>query len=211
MIKAVVFDFDFTLGDSAKGIIASVNYALQKMGYAQAAEETIKKTIGLSLAKTLEALTGNSEDGLTFETYFKEKADEVMVAGTTLYDGIAEMLSSLHAQGIELAIVTTKYHYRIEQILAVNRIGHLIDGIVGGDDVKNPKPNPEGMKLLAERLGIRAEEMLYVGDSIVDAKTAKAAGVTFIAVLTGTTKAEEFAAYPCKKILAEAAELILQL
>lgn len=209
MIKAAVFDFDFTLGDSAKGIIASVNYALEKMGYAQAAEETIKKTIGLSLAKTLEALTGNSEDGVTFEKYFKEKADEVMVAGTTLYDGVAEMLTSLHAQGIKLAIVTTKYHYRIEQILTVNRIGHLIDEIVGGDDVKNPKPDPEGVKLLSERLGIGAEEMLYVGDSIVDAETAKAAGVAFIAVLTGTTEAEEFAAYPCKKILAEAAKLVI--
>lgn len=209
MKKAVVFDFDYTLGDSSNGIIASVNYALEKMEYVQAEDEAIKKTIGLSLAKTLEALTGNAEDGIVFEKYFKEKADEVMVAGTTLYKGVREMLTSLHTQGIKLAIVTTKYHYRIEQILAVNHIENLIDEIIGGDDVKNPKPDPEGMELLSERLGIGAENMLYVGDSIVDAKTAKAAGAEFIAVLTGTTKEKEFAAYPCKKILTEAAELTI--
>lgn len=210
MKKAVVFDFDFTLGDSAKGIIASVNYALEKLGYAQKEENEIKKTIGLSLAKTLEALTGNSKDGVMFETYFKEKADEVMVAETMLYDGITEMLTSLHDRGLKIAIVTTKYHYRIEQILEVNRIRHLIDEIIGGDDVAHPKPDPEGMRLLSEYLEIGMDEMLYVGDSIVDAETAKAAGVAFIAVLTGTTKAEKFAPYSCMQVLAEAAELFIE-
>lgn len=209
MKKAVVFDFDFTLGDSAEGIIASVSYALEKMGYAQAREEEIRKTIGLSLAKTLEALTGNARDGAVFEKYFKEKADEVMVASTKLYDGVEKMLASLREQGVKTAIVTTKYHYRIEQILAVHQISHLVDEVIGGDDVKSPKPDPEGMKLLSERLGIKAEEMLYVGDSLVDAKTAAAAGAEFTAVLTGTTAAEEFAGYPCKRILSTAAELTL--
>lgn len=209
MIKAAVFDFDFTLGDSAKGIIASVNYALENMGYPAETDEAIKKTIGLSLPKTLEALTGNTTDGSTFEAYFKEKADEVMVSSTTLYDGVTDMLSSLHAQGVRLAIVTTKYHYRIESILKVNGISHLIDEIVGGDDVKKPKPDPEGMNLLSDRLGIKLEEMLYLGDSLVDAKTAEAAGVRFMAVLTGTTKAEEFAPYPCEGILAAASLLSL--
>lgn len=209
MKKAAVFDFDFTLGDSAKGIIASVNHALEAMGYAPAEEESIRKTIGLSLPETLRTLTGNEKDGALFETYFKEKADEVMVPKTTLYDGVTEMLASLHEQGIRLAIVTTKYHYRIERILEVNGIGHLIDEIIGGDDVKNPKPDPEGMMLLEERLGIAPEEILYVGDSVVDAKTAQAAGVAFAAVLTGTTTAEDFAPYPCEEILAGAAELAL--
>lgn len=208
MMRAIVFDFDFTLGDSAEGIIDSANYALEKMGYAPEKAEAIKKTIGLSLAKTLETLTGNSKDGAVFETYFKEKADEVMVERTTIYDGVKEMLEWFHEQGIKLAIVTTKYHYRIEKILEVNHMEHLIDEIVGGDDVTNPKPCPEGMELLKKHLGICEEEMLYVGDSIVDAKTAEAAGVPFVAVLTGTTDAEDFSPYPHMRILDSASKLL---
>lgn len=208
MMKAIVFDFDFTLGDSAEGIIVSVNYALEKMGYALEKAETIKKTIGLSLAKTLETLTGNNDDSVIFETYFKEKADEIMVERTTIYDGVKEMLERFHEQGIKIAIVTTKYHYRIEKILEVNHMDHLIDEIVGGDDVKNPKPCPEGMELLKTRLGISAEEMLYIGDSIVDAKTAEAAGVPFAAVLTGTTNVEEFLSYPHIRILDRVTKLL---
>lgn len=207
MKRAAVFDFDFTLGDSAGGIVASVNYALGKMGYEEAQEEAIRRTIGLSLARTLEVLTGNREDGAVFEAYFVEKADEVMVAETTLYAGVKEMLADLHGQGIKLAIVTTKYNRRIRSILKANHIEHLIDEVIGGDDVKNPKPDPEGMKLLLERLGMRPEEILYIGDSLVDARTAEAAGVDFIAVLTGTTEAEEFAGYPCREILAGAAKV----
>lgn len=179
------------------------------MGYEKAGEEEIRRTIGLSLAKTLEALTGNCEDGQRFERFFKEKADEVMVAQTTLYEGVKEMLESLRNKGVKIAIVTTKYHYRIEAILEVNRMGHLIDEIIGGEDVKNPKPDPEGMKLLMERLKVSPEEILYVGDSLVDAETAKAAGVDFVAVLTGTTEAEEFAGYPCKEILSTAAQITI--
>lgn len=209
MEKVVVFDFDFTLGDSANGIIASVNYALGKLGYEKAEEDSIRKTIGLSLAKTLETLTGNTEDGILFEMYFKEKADEVMVAETTLYEGVREMLLSLHERGFKLAILTTKYHYRIEKILEVNHIGHLIDEIVGGDDVKNPKPDQEGMRLLSERLGVRSSQILYVGDSMVDARTAKASGTAFAAVLTGTTKKEEFVSDSCVQILEKVTDLML--
>lgn len=51
-MKAILFDFDYTLGDSTKGIISSVNFALNKLGYQKRDEETIRKTIGLSLRDT---------------------------------------------------------------------------------------------------------------------------------------------------------------
>ncbi|MFR2408352.1 MAG: HAD family hydrolase [[Clostridium] symbiosum] len=63
MYKALVFDFDFTLGDSAAGIAASINYALGRLGYPEKEMEAIKKTIGLSLKNTFTALTQNEDDG----------------------------------------------------------------------------------------------------------------------------------------------------
>ena len=68
----------------------------------------------------------------------------------------------------------------------------VIDVIIGGDDVKNEKPDPEGLLTAIQKLKNQA---LYVGDSIVDAKTAQSAGVDFVAVLTGTTEREEFMNY----------------
>lgn len=197
MLKAVVFDFDYTLGDSTNGIALSVNYALEKLGYQVRELDEIKKTIGLSLKATYETLTGNenAKEAEKFTLLFKEKADEVMVANTRLYDGVKEILQKLKNEGYKTAIVTTKFHYRIEQILNKFDAMYLIDLIVGGEDVKVAKPSPEGLLWAIEHLSVSKEEVLYVGDSLVDAKTAENAGGIFAAVLTGTTTREEFAQY----------------
>ena len=59
MLQAVIFDFDYTLGDSTEGIVQSVNYALAKLGAGQSEAEEIRKTIGLSLHDTYQVLTGD--------------------------------------------------------------------------------------------------------------------------------------------------------
>ena len=211
MKKAVLFDFDYTLGDSSAGIISSVQYALSQMGVPPADPSAIRTTIGLSLADTYTALTGSAAAAEThcFAHYFKENADRVMVQNTTLYPQIPDMLERLHANGVKIGIVTTKYHIRIEQIFTVNNLLYLIDGIVGADDVSQPKPAPEGILKIGQLFHLDLSDMLYVGDSLIDAKAAQAAGVDFIAVLTGTTPADAFADYPCIGILPAAAALDL--
>lgn len=197
MYKAVIFDFDYTLGDSTNGIVLSINHALEKLNLKTQDTKTIQKTIGLSLKDTLFELSGIQDDEAVrkFTEYFKEKADEVMVDNTRFYEGTLEILEKLGNNGRLLGIVTTKYHYRIEQILAKNNAMNVIDVIVGGDDVKNEKPDPEGLLAAIDKLNVSKDQVLYVGDSIVDAKTAQSAGVDFVAVLTGTTKREEFLNY----------------
>lgn len=209
MKKVMIFDFDYTLGDSTNGIIASINFALEKMNLEPASGDRIVKTIGLSLEEIYQVLTGSSDSREieTFKQYFREKADEVMVNNTKLYSGVKEMLEQLHSKGKKTAIVTTKYHYRIEQILAAHQMEHLIDAIVGVEDVEKAKPDPEGVWKIKEQFGVSPKDILYVGDSLVDAKTAQGAGVDFIAVLTGTTAQEDFQEYPYLKILNSAAEL----
>ena len=67
--------------------------------------------------------------------------------------------------------------------------------IVGSDSVQAEKPDPKGLLKVLEDLNLKKEEVLYIGDSIVDAKTAENAGVKFAAVLTGTTSKEEHMNY----------------
>lgn len=197
MLKAIIFDFDYTLGDSTNGIVLSINYALEELGYAIPDIADIKKTIGLSLTETYFALTSNDnlDEAEQFIKLFKEKADNVMVANTELYAGVKNVLQNLKAKGYKIAIVTTKFHYRIEQILNKFDANELIDIIVGAEDVKIEKPNPEGLFLAIENLKVMNEEVLYVGDSLVDAKTAENAKVEFAAVLTGTTTMDDFRSY----------------
>ncbi|MCM1046976.1 MAG: HAD-IA family hydrolase [Clostridiales bacterium] len=194
MIKAIIFDFDYTLGDSTNGIVLSVNYALEKLKYSAKDTEAIRKTIGLSLKDTFWTLTktDNMDEAEQFAKYFIEKADIVMVENTQLYDDVKEVLSNLKAEGFKIGIVTTKLRYRIEQILNKFNVFDLVDIIIGAEDVKIEKPAPDGLLQVIDRLKLSKEDILYVGDSLVDAKTAENAQVNFAGVLTGTTTREEF-------------------
>ena len=68
---------------------------------------------------------------------------------------------------------------------------HLIDVIVGVENVEKTKPHPEGLFLALEKLGLEGKEVFYVGDSHVDAKASENAEIDFIGVLTGTTTKEK--------------------
>lgn len=197
MLKAIIFDFDYTLGDSTNGIAMSINYALEQLGYDTQNIVDIKRTIGLSLKETYSALTlnYNLDEAEQFAKLFKKKADNIMVDNTELYTGVKDVLKKLKAKGYKIAIVTTKFHYRIDQILSKFDANELIDIIVGAEDVKVEKPNPEGLLWTIAHLEMMNEDVLYVGDSVVDAKTAENAKVDFAAVLTGITTKEDFKRY----------------
>lgn len=198
MYSAVIFDFDYTLGDSTNGIVLSINHALNKLGYPEKSAKEIKPTIGFSLKDTFLYLTEkNSDDeAKLFSQYFREKADIVMADNTKLYDGVKDNITMLKSRAYKIAVVTTKYHYRIEQILTKYEMLNLIDLIVGAEDVKTEKPSPEGLLWVIDRFGLSKNNVLYVGDSLVDAQTAQNASVDFIGVLTGTTKKTDFEKYP---------------
>lgn len=194
MYQAVIFDFDYTLGDSTGGIELSINYALETMGYPCQGTDEIKKTIGLSLKDTFEKLTlcKDAEAASRFSVLFHQKAEQVMVSNTVLYRDAKEILQCLKNKGCKTGIVTTKLHYRIEQILDKFEIRNLIDIIVGAEDVKVEKPSPEGLLWAIEHLNINKENVIYVGDSVVDARTAERAGADFAGVMTGVTSRKDF-------------------
>ncbi|MDE5863307.1 MAG: HAD family hydrolase [Lachnospiraceae bacterium] len=197
-IKAYIFDFDYTLGDCTQGIVLSINYGLNQMGYQDADREDIRKTIGLSLEETYRVLTSdeNLDKAQEFAGYFIEKADKVMVESATFLPSVLDTLTQIHNSGCRIGIVTTKFHYRVEQIFEKYNMRHLLDYVIGQEDVIEKKPNPEGLNKIINLMGLDREAVLYIGDSIVDAKTAEAAGVKFVAVTTGTTTENEFGKYP---------------
>jgi phosphoglycolate phosphatase len=192
--KAVIFDFDYTLADSAKGIFDCFNFALESMGLPTAPERAVCATIGMSLPAAFRDLTGDArqENASVFSNLFIRRAAEVMVDKTIVFESVGPAVKALRAQGLFIGIFSTKYRYRIEQILNREKLFSCFDVIVGGEDVAVHKPDPGGLFAAIQSLGSTPSETLYVGDSLTDAETAKAAGVPFIAVLSGVTSKEAF-------------------
>jgi len=191
-MRAVLFDFDFTLADSEKAIVQCVNHALTKMGLREASPEEIRQGIGLSLDAIYELLTGRNGEGTRrFRALFIEHADRVMADGTSLYPWVSRTIATLRARGLELGIVTTKRRYRVVEVLGREDLLPEFRVIVGADMVRRTKPDPEPLEVALEVLRLEPAEVLYVGDNAVDAMAAGAAGVPFAGVLTGTTPGEE--------------------
>ena len=209
LIQPVIFDFDFTLADSSAGAIECVGYALVKMGFPRPDPSEIQETIGLSLHESLVLLVGRLEESEVgrYRRAFVERADQVMAPLTQVYDYVPGVLSELRSSGCQLAIVSTKFRYRIESILAREGLADFFDTIVGGEDTPKHKPDPTGLLLALERLEVGRSQALYVGDHPVDGRAARAAAIPFVATLSGVSKLEDFAEFDPLAIIADLSEL----
>ncbi len=209
MPAAIVFDFDYTLADSSPAVIACVSHAFERMGIAPAGEDAVRATIGLSLPETLVRLAGEEQRprAQEFRRRFRELSDKIMVDRTTVFPFVHDTLRALRMHGLRLGIVSTKFRCRIEDVLQRDGLAGLFETIVGGDDVSEFKPSPEGLLAAADRMEQRREAVLYVGDSVTDAETARRAKIPFAAVLSGTTPAAAFDPYKPVEIVENIADL----
>jgi phosphoglycolate phosphatase len=131
-----------------------------------------------------------------------------MADNTRLYSDVPILFEILTKRSINIGIVTSKYRYRIEEILRRENLAEKVNVIIGHEDVKSPKPDPEGLFIAIKRMNLHPNDVLYVGDSIVDAKTAKQGKTHFAVILSGVTKREEFNEYPFESIFNNISELI---
>lgn len=212
MIRNALFDFDYTLADSSRGVHECINHALTTLELAPVEYEAACKTVGLSLKETFRVLAGKRPqvECDEFVRLFISRADELMVDMINLFDTVEPTTARLISAGFRLGIVSTKYRRRIEPVLSRERLDGRFNVIVGGEDVREHKPDPEGLLQALEKLGTVPTDSVYVGDSVTDAIVAERAGVAFVAVLTGVTPREAFAEYNTVDIL-ESVELLPEL
>jgi len=205
-----IFDFDFTLADASTGIIECVNYSLKKLGFQERTDDKIRLTIGMTLRDIFTNLTGVKDKHLAdlFVSHFVNLADKIMTDNTFLFDDTVGTLRFLKKSGCKTAIVSTKYRYRIEEALEKYDISELLDYVIGLEDVDTSKPSPEGLLKAIEHLGAKNSSVLYIGDNVIDANTAKNANIDFGAVTTGTTTVSEFQDLPHVYIAKNLTELI---
>lgn len=208
--QTYLFDFDYTLADSSKGIVICFRRVLDRHRHTGISDGQIKRTIGKTLVESFSILTG-IRDSDTLEEYRKEyvkEADRFMTANTRLFPETVDVLTALKKRGAKVGIISTKFRYRILELTKDAVPEGTIDLIVGGEDVETAKPSPEGVFAALERMDAEKSSTLYIGDSTVDAQTARNAGVDFAGVLHGTTTEEELKAYPNVAVMKDLTELI---
>ena len=205
-----LFDFDYTLADSSRGIVMCFQSVLRNHQYLNVSDEAVKRTIGKTLEESFSILTGVTDPAqlAEFRQEYRKEADIHMNANTVLFPDTLSTLKALKKKGYRIGIISTKYRFRILDFLHPFLPEHFLDIVVGGEDVQQPKPSPEGIRFALSHLNSRPEETLYVGDSTVDAETARNAGVDFAGILNGTTTADELSVYPHRTIMNNLSELI---
>ena len=109
------------------------------------------------------------------------------------------LLSMVDAQG--------ETRQQLQEVLEHNGALEFFGVIVGSDVVKEYKPDPEGLLLAMEQMRVSPGQVLYCGDTLIDAQTAQRAGVDFCAVLNGTTTEQEFLSVPHVHIARDLMEL----
>lgn len=208
--RAVFFDFDYTLGDATECIVLGFQYAFEKMGLPAPEREAVRGTIGMTLENAYTLLTGDesTDHQALFHQYYVEKANPLQVEGTKLFPGCVELLNWLKAQGITTAIVSTKRRWVIEEILKFQKLDDRVAFVVGGSDVAYYKPHPASGLLALEKSGVAADQALFVGDTVIDAETAKRAGLDFAAVCNGTTPSAAFASWPNVYVASDLPDLL---
>lgn len=195
-MRAVLFDFDFTLADSTPGVLDCFAYGFERLGLPNAPAEQVRRTIGLTLDEALRILHGIDDPAIAraFFDAFRERAADVMVPNTRFLDGATRVVASLREAGLATAICSTKKRTHIEGVLERDGVVDLFDVVIGHEDVARAKPAPDALVAALSRLGVGADRAFYVGDHPVDAQAAAGAGVPFVAVLTGPSLREEFGA-----------------
>jgi phosphoglycolate phosphatase len=208
-LKAILFDFDYTLADPSQGSEDCINFALNRLGLPPAPAEAIHRTVGLTLREGFGHLAGpeHGDHCEAFIRLFLQRADETMIGLTALFETVPAVVKQLKAQGLALGIVSLKYREHLLPVLERGEVTEAFEIIIGGREVSRPKPDPEGVHLAMARLGSSPANTLYVGDSLTDAETAKRAGLPFVAVLSGTTRREAFEGYEVYHILEQLTEL----
>ena len=208
-VRAVLFDFDFTLADSSEGVVECFAHGFARVGLPAADPLRVKSTIGLSLGEALDRLHGARDEALVraFIAAFRERADDVMVASTRWLDRAVETVAACRDAGFATAICSTKRRSHVEGVLVRDRLTSLFDAVIGADDVAAPKPAPDALHAALTRIGVAPDRALYVGDHPVDAQAASGAGVRFVAVLSGPSQRAAFEAHPVERFLASVAEL----
>jgi len=183
-----MFDLDGTLVETAPEITDAVNDTLRQFGWAAIDEEQVARWIGHGTGALLVQAVARASDtpaaavrdserlaaiGTVYEHWYAQRCG----TRSRLYPQVRETLATLRTQGTRLAIVTNKEQRYTRRVLEAHQLANAFDEVICGDTLSTRKPDPAGVLACLRQFGAKPERSLFVGDSSIDAATARNAGV----------------------------------
>jgi len=200
-VRAVIFDLDGTLIDSQLDLVLSVNAMLEHMGREPHVHEKICSFIGNGAPMLVQRALGEGATAADVEkglAYFLEYYRAHMLDNTDVYPGVREALVQL--QKYPMAVLTNKPVHFSRAIIEGLNLSRYFRYVYGGNSFETKKPDPQGAQILLRELKTAPQEAMMVGDSDVDVKTARNAGMLACGVTYGFA-AESLRAHPPDLIL----------
>lgn len=193
--KAVIFDLDGTLVDSIEDLAESMNAILDEYNLPKHPADSYYGMVGMGIRKLVESAlpeTHRSDDFID-ECFSKMKVlyEKNIVNKTAPYKGIVELLETLINQEVKLNVLSNKADNLTKKV--VNNIFSKFDFefILGPETSDLRKPNPENALQIAKSLGLSPEDVVFIGDTAIDIKTAINASMTAVGVSWGFRTKEE--------------------
>ena len=209
-ITTIIFDLDGTLLNTLDDLADAVNFALTQYGYPQRTLEEIRLFVGNGVRNLIELSIPDGLDNPRFEEClhtFKSHYSKNMQNKTRPYEGVMELLEILRSENIKMAIVSNKFDKAVKE-LNKQYFGDQIPVAIGESAQIHKKPAPDSVFEALRELGSTVKDAVYVGDSEVDVRTAKNAGLFCIGVTWGFRKREILAKEGAGAIIDHPAELI---
>lgn len=217
----MLFDLDGTLVETAPEIMDAVNDTLGHFKLSLVTQQQVNDWIGHgTLTLLVQAVADRS--GMTLEAVRGSELLQSMVpaydsfykqrCGTRshLYPHVRETLQALRAQGVKLAVVTNKESRYTKVVMDVHRLGPLFDEVISGDSFATKKPDPVGVAHCLSKFGVARERTLFVGDSSIDAATARNAGVAVWLLPYGYNMGQPIEACAPDRVIADFSSLLNQ-
>jgi pyrophosphatase PpaX len=184
-VQTVLFDLDGTLIDSVRLILDSYHHTLAAHGLPPRSDEHWLSGVGTPLTVQL-ADWGHDPATLnamiaTYREYNLANHDRMV----TVYPGVVAAVEAIRAAGLQTGLVTSKNRQGAIRGLTLVKLERMMDVLVCADEVTNPKPHPEPVEKAMALLGADPRTTVYVGDSIHDMVSGRAAGVRTAAALWG--------------------------
>lgn len=187
LYEHIVFDLDGTLVDSLLDLSAAVNHVRRVFGLGELPPDTVSGYVGEGARRLVERALGaphqhRLDDGLRL---FMEFYGEHLLDHTRPYPGIVDMLSALATGQLTLSVLSNKPAAMSRAILDGLGLSAYFRTVLGGDSLPSRKPDPGGLEYLRALAQTATDRMLVVGDSLIDLRTAQAAGCAFCGVAWG--------------------------
>lgn len=216
----MLFDLDGTLVETAPEIMDAVNDTLSRFALPLVTQTQVNDWIGHGtrelMVKALVQVTGSTPEQV--------RTSKLLGKIMPVYDGfyarrcgtrsqpyphVRETLQALRAKGVKLAVVTNKEGHYTQVVLAVHQLQGLFDAVVSGDTLPTKKPNPAGVQQCLSQFGVPPARALFVGDSSIDAATARAAGVPVWLLPYGYNMGQSVQACGPDRVIKDFSELLI--